>query len=323
MSTLEVWGLDDTAEAIYRAALRNPDLDPPTLASRLELDPAAVRAAVDALARVGLVTESPTGIQPAPPATTLAVLLQAELGTLEERRARLDAVRADLASFAADHLVGQTRSWSAVPFEVLSEHEAFAAFEELQRGTEGEVLTCHAIDNVEFVPSAFLDVVREQLAAGRPMRAVYPTSVVEDPEKVEYVRHWAAAGEQIRLLPFTSREIDVFGDRAALVSSQWEGLSGSMILIHAPAMVAIVRELFERYWERAVPLSQVHARSVEGDLRTRTLELLAMGAKDETIARQLGVSLRTVRRRIAELMDELGASTRFQAGMEAARRGLV
>ena len=38
---------------------------------------------------------------------------------------------------------------------------------------------------------------------------------------------------------------------------------------------------------------------------------------------QLGVSLRTVRRRVADLMDELGAATRFQAGMEAARRGLV
>jgi DNA-binding NarL/FixJ family response regulator len=48
-----------------------------------------------------------------------------------------------------------------------------------------------------------------------------------------------------------------------------------------------------------------------------------LGAKDETIARQLGVSLRTVRRRVAELMDELGASTRFQAGMEAVRRGLL
>ena len=38
---------------------------------------------------------------------------------------------------------------------------------------------------------------------------------------------------------------------------------------------------------------------------------------------QLGVSLRTVRRRVAQLMAELGAGTRFQAGMEAVRRGLL
>jgi DNA-binding NarL/FixJ family response regulator len=53
------------------------------------------------------------------------------------------------------------------------------------------------------------------------------------------------------------------------------------------------------------------------------LELLQLGMKDETIARQLGVSLRTVRRRIAALMDDLGVDTRFQAGLEAARRGLI
>ena len=45
------------------------------------------------------------------------------------------------------------------------------------------------------------------------------------------------------------------------------------------------------------------------------------GAKDEQIARKLDLSLRTVRRRIAALMTELGVDTRFQAGVEAARRG--
>ena len=57
------------------------------------------------------------------------------------------------------------------------------------------------------------------------------------------------------------------------------------------------------------------------DDRTQLLELLAGGAKDEQIARTMGVSLRTVRRRIASLLAELGVDSRFQAGMEAVRRG--
>jgi DNA-binding NarL/FixJ family response regulator len=57
--------------------------------------------------------------------------------------------------------------------------------------------------------------------------------------------------------------------------------------------------------------------------RKRTLELLALGGKDEAVARHLGVSLRTVRRRVADLLEELGATTRFQAGMEAVRRGWI
>ena len=44
------------------------------------------------------------------------------------------------------------------------------------------------------------------------------------------------------------------------------------------------------------------------------LELLQLGLKDETIARQLGVSLRTVRRRIAMVMDELGCDYPFPGG---------
>lgn len=322
MGALEVWDLDDIAESVYRTTLRNPGTTAAGVAERLDLDPAAVAAALHELERLSLVTRAGGSLQAAPPAVALAALLQAEVRTLDDRRAQLDGVRAGLAAFSVDHLAGQTRTWSEVPFQVLSEAEAVRTFEDLQRGSEGEVLTCHAVDEIEVVPSSFLELVREQLAAGRPMRAVYPASVVEDPVQLAYVRGWAAAGERVRLLPFTMREIGVYGDRAALVSSRWEGVPGSMIVIHAPAMIAIVRELFERYWERAVPFHPI-GDGDPADQRSRILELLVMGAKDETIARQLGVSLRTVRRRISELMEEVGAVTRFQAGMEAARRGLV
>jgi DNA-binding NarL/FixJ family response regulator len=51
--------------------------------------------------------------------------------------------------------------------------------------------------------------------------------------------------------------------------------------------------------------------------------LLTAGVKDQAIARQLGVSLRTIRRRLANLMREAGAVSRFQLGMLAGRRGWV
>ena len=49
--------------------------------------------------------------------------------------------------------------------------------------------------------------------------------------------------------------------------------------------------------------------------------LLASGLKDEAIARQLGIGERTVRRRVAELADRLGARTRMQLGIQAVRQG--
>lgn len=51
----------------------------------------------------------------------------------------------------------------------------------------------------------------------------------------------------------------------------------------------------------------------------QVLQLLAQGCTDEAVARNLGVSLRTVRRTTADLMERLGARSRFQAGLKAAR----
>jgi DNA-binding NarL/FixJ family response regulator len=48
---------------------------------------------------------------------------------------------------------------------------------------------------------------------------------------------------------------------------------------------------------------------------------LAKGMTDEAAAKRLGVSLRTVRRQMAALMERLGASSRFEAGLKAAQRG--
>ena len=50
---------------------------------------------------------------------------------------------------------------------------------------------------------------------------------------------------------------------------------------------------------------------------------LASGSKDEAAARALGMSLRTYRRRVAELMTAVGATSRFQAGLRARELSLV
>lgn len=53
------------------------------------------------------------------------------------------------------------------------------------------------------------------------------------------------------------------------------------------------------------------------------LRLMRTGAIDETIARELGISLRTVHRRITRLQNLLGVRSRFQLGVIACERGWV
>jgi DNA-binding NarL/FixJ family response regulator len=119
------------------------------------------------------------------------------------------------------------------------------------------------------------------------------------------------------------------------VDASYDRESDTEIVVRAPAIVAAFRELFDRVWTQAVTVPKLGSpgeglaiaagpgHGLTEDERKRTLELLALGAKDEAVARQLGVSLRTVRRRVADVLTELGATTRFQAGMEAVRRGWI
>ena len=85
-----------------------------------------------------------------------------------------------------------------------------------------------------------------------------------------------------------------------------------------------------RYIQSPVVGSRVSARAVAppGDVsrpptheEAQLLDLLRQGLKDRAIARALGIGERTVQRRLSRLMSTLGAKTRFQAAINAVRRG--
>jgi DNA-binding CsgD family transcriptional regulator len=66
--------------------------------------------------------------------------------------------------------------------------------------------------------------------------------------------------------------------------------------------------------ETPAPLSDEHVR---------ILTLLVEGWTDERIARELGISFSSVRRRLKEAADELGAASRVQLAVLAVERGIV
>ena len=135
-----------------------------------------------------------------------------------------------------------------------------------------------------------------------------------------YVRFVVEQDCAVRLVEEVHHRMLVFGEEAAIISS----LDASRPVHHvvrAPELVRTVRSLFEVLWSSGVPFRRGSA--LDDTDRRRLVELLATGMKGEGIARHLQVSLRTVRGRVAGLLDELGATTRFQAGMQAARRRLI
>lgn len=167
--------------------------------------------------------------------------------------------------------------------------------------------------------AAVAEVLAEALATGRRSRAIYPVRALQEAPEVLLAR--ARAGEQIRVVADLETRMFVLGKAHAVLPEPLGYTDEPRVHVRQPAVVAALTMWFDLLWDRAAPVGELDLGDARPDLRRFLLEQLAEGSTDEQIAPRLGVSLRTVRRRVAALMGELGADTRFQAGVEAVRRG--
>jgi len=131
----------------------------------------------------------------------------------------------------------------------------------------------------------------------------------------------AALGWQVRVTDGPLQDTVVTDGRSALVRSELSGRQ-EMSIIQAPAVARALESLFAAAWRLGVPLAEHRALGDREAIR-RILDQLRAGSTDEQAAHELEVSLRTYRRRVAEIMYWLGASSRFQAGVRAAELGLL
>lgn len=158
-------------------------------------------------------------------------------------------------------------------------------------------------------------------------RVAFDSSVLEIEGALDGLRALRADGVDVRLVPDLPFSVIVVDDAVALldISNIDPTGYGSVIIRHRP-LVQAVSQLTSRMLATATPLPQAHRNPALIGLTPRDehiLSLLAAGATDSTIARQVRVSQRTVERRVRTIMDALGATTRFQAGVQAGRRRLV
>jgi DNA-binding CsgD family transcriptional regulator len=160
-----------------------------------------------------------------------------------------------------------------------------------------------------------LEVVR----AGKEQRTLYDDSVLDSPVLSAEISEWAAAGELQRVLNGMPSEFVIYGDAAVVSPAVWGDPESEYVVVREPMLIHLFIEFFDRLWDAGTPVPSPRGNNEGED--EHLLTLLGRGFKDEAIARYLGWSLRTVRRRVARLMDELGAKTRFQLGAEAVRAG--
>lgn len=162
------------------------------------------------------------------------------------------------------------------------------------------------------------------MSRGIELRAVYQDSARNDPATLAYAQWTTARGGQVRTSPMLPPRLLVFDRTTAIVPIDPANSRLGALCTTEPCLVASLIKLFEQTWETAVPLGADHkkptAEGISGGER-ELLKLLASGLTDEAAGKHLGVSLRTVRRQMAALMERLHATSRFEAGLKAAHRG--
>lgn len=256
------------------------------------------------------------------PRLTLGRLLDVEEAELAERRQELLGVRQSIDTYEADYRRGLRRKGTQMPaWQRIPASEVPEAIERLARTSDGVL---RQVTSTLARGPGHLDRVKrlraEMMASGREQQSIFPLSVLEDPSWRVLAETRAEAGERQRFLEDVPLDFIIFGDSGVLLSDD-EETSGAadMLLVHSQNMRSTFVALFDELWRRADPLHDGGAAAAD----VRVLELLGLGFKDEAIARHVGLSLRTVRRRISTLMDEHGVDTRFQLGIAACRRGLL
>lgn len=150
--------------------------------------------------------------------------------------------------------------------------------------------------------------VRARVTAGQRQRCLVHPEVLSDEYGRLSLGSLREAGQDQRVTEAIGTEFVVLGTSAAITLATWGDPASSYIVIRNPALVRCFAGWFDAVWASAPAVAPA-----TGDDRA-LIQLLGLGAKDEAIARSLELSLRTVRRRVAALMDEYGVDTRFQLG---------
>lgn len=320
VSPMAVLGFDAGTEDLYRSLLRHSPTTVAALAAAVRRPRDDVLTTVRRFESVGLADLHGETVVAAAPDQALRRVIDDEGRRLRSVQEQLDALRRMLPSLAAEHMVAGEPRGEVVGIEVVEHDQIVEVVQSLTARATGDLLWVRP-DQWRIPEGQAVDLwVAELLRSGRRSRVIYPARALE--EAPEAVRRRAELGEHVRLLADVPGRLAVLGE-AAILREDLAGGTGRVLVLRQPALVALARALFEELWQRALAVPGLDGEAGQSSARQLLLERLARGVKDEQIARELGLSLRTVRRRVAEVLDELGATSRFQAGVEAVRRGWV
>jgi DNA-binding CsgD family transcriptional regulator len=316
--------------ALYRAVLRHPGTSLAGVADILERTPEDLDKPAARLTEMGLLRPEGEALFGVSPMLAEATVLGAEDLELGARRAAVEQRRDSIRRLVPDWNDALSATVNDQTVDVVTDpmaignvlmHYADRCQRELLSVAPGR-LPAARIDGRTRVANLY------SLRRGITTRAIYQHAALKDRATAAYLHELAAYGAKIRFassVPGRSLVVDrtVVLLPVPIAGSDHHGLA----IVREPNVIAWVVATFEQQWADAAPLEDVVSHSADDaeldQTRVAILRLMAEGEKDEAISRRLSISVRTCRRHIAEYMLQVGATSRFQAGVIAARAGHI
>lgn len=324
---LDVLGLDSTQEGAYRRLVSLPSASAAELALAMQVDEAPLAGALSVLEDKGLVARSAS--QPGHFVASSPALAMGSLIVQREREIRRAQVELDQLTEQYRAAAAGRRGVDAVDV-VLGPRAVADRFAQIQRGATTEVLAL-VKSSVALVSAEENTDEEDALRRGVAYRVVLERAAFARPGFLAGVAETMPLGEAVRVTDSLPLRLVVADRSLALLplSPTASDAGTGALLVHESGLLDALLFLFDLVWASAneiVPtatgVDELAADRID-EVDARVLTLLLAGLTDQAIGGQLGLSLRTVQRRVSALMDRARVVTRFQLGHEASRRGWI
>ena len=287
-----------------------------------------LRVALGRLFALALVRDSADGpgrIHAVDPEVGLHQALARQQADLARRQHQVAESQAGIAQLIDD--VARRRGTAPAAAELLGPDAVQDRLARLTRASRSEMLTFISDGPVSASELERARISDEQLLRRRVrIRTVGLNGIRTDqPAVAAYGRFLVGAGAEFRTAAVLPPSMVIVDRRAAVLSLDPADPCRGALCLTGPGVTASMVALFHQVWDLATPLDAMPGTGPD-DLTDRDralLKLLADGLTDDAAALRLGISTRTARRIMAELMERLNTRSRFEAGVRAAQRGWI
>ncbi len=323
--------LDDLSAAAYGHAVELGRFDKNDIAERLSVGESELVRIEQVLRLLKLLQPMPghpSVLVPVGPDVAAADLVGGAENQIRDLQQAVTDVRSKLLSLTPLYFEGRRLRNRLEAFDVISDPSVIRSMiDSLGKSCRHELLAMHpGGPRPAFVLASARDSNSRMLERGVRVKTIYQHTARGDLATKSFVRDVTALGAEFRTADELVDRVLIY-DRETVVLARHTGADGTptAAIVRESTLVGFVCKVFEYIWDGATPFNPetAKAEAITDDLKQSVLRLMAKGYKDEMVARRLGMSVRTCRRHISEITEELEATSRFQAGFNVAMSGIL